>query len=590
MRRRSFVVCLVACAVVTAAPARGQSLDWVRQAGGTGVDAAEAVAVDGNANAYVVGTFVGEITLGAGQPNETTLTSAGAFPSQDIVVAKYDAMGILQWARAIGGTDPASGGLAGNDFGEGIAVDPAGSVYITGSLFVFTSFADFGNGIMLLAPGAFMAKFDTDGNAQWATTLNPSGSGWAITVDANGSSYVSGRAADPVLGGSITTIWRVSPSGGVIWERQAPGSDGTGLGISVDDDGNSVMVGRFEGGTITFGLDEPNETVLTAGGTVEGFLAKFNSFGDLIWARQSSSSVGSWKEGVDTDSDGNSYVTGIFHGSTTFGPGEPNATTFVAFNVGDMFLAKYDSAGQLVWARQGPGSFNASGMAISVDAQGGSHVTGFFGNSITLGAGQANETTLFGLGNGDVFVAKFDTGGVFEWARQAGGAAAPFGDVGNGIALAGNGDAYVAGFFQATATFGGGEPGETTLISVGEIDLFLARYMNDAVQPALLDLDIAQFRATRRVALFRGSIDLELVIRNSGATDGQAQATVAGVQNGLQVYLQTITVSDGVGNGRTRFVLPSFTPTAPGDITWTVTIDDPDPDTDVSTAVTRVAG
>jgi hypothetical protein len=114
--------------------------------------------------------------------------------------------------------------------------------------------------------------------------------------------------------------------------------------------------------------------------------------------------------------------------------------------------------------------------------------------------------------------------------------------------------------------------------------------MNDAVQPMLVDLDIAQFRAPKRVALFRGPIDLELVVRNSGTIDGPAQATVVGVQNGVQVYQETITVSDGVGNGRTRFVLPAFTPTVAGDITWTVTIDDPDPDVDVSVAVTRVVG
>jgi Beta-propeller repeat len=588
MQRRGLVLYFSICAVLISAPARGQSLDWVRQAGGSGVDSAEATGVDANGNTFVIGTFNTQITLGAGQTNETTLTSAGAIASQDIVVAKYDAVGDLQWARGIGGTDPSSGGFAGADLGEGIAIDSVGNAYVTGSLFSATTLADFGNGVMLGVPGVFVAKYDTDGNALWATALNNSGVGWAIAVDGVGNSYVAGSAADPVLGGSIPTVWKLSGSGAVLWQRQAPGDGGVGLAISVDGNGDSLVAGRFAG-TATFGPAEPSQTVLNAGNsTAEGFVAKYDGLGDLVWASQSSSDTGSWMEGVGVDTNGNSYVTGTLNGTTTFGGGESNETTLVAYNVGDMFLAKYDSAGQLVWVQQGPGSFNASGMAISIDPQGASHVTGYFGNTITFGSGQPNETTLLGLGGGDVFVAKFDTDGGLEWARQAGGSGGPFGDSGNGIAVDRAGDARVVGFFQSSATFGSAEPRETTLTSVGQTDLFVARYMNDAVQPTALDLDIAQFRVTKHVALSRGSIDLTLVVRNSGVVNGQAQATVVGVQNGVQVYAETITVSDPVGSGRSKFDFPAFAPTAAGDITWTATIDDPDPDIDISTAVTRV--
>jgi len=47
-------------------------------------------------------------------------------------------------------------------------------------------------------------------------------------------------------------------------------------------------------------------------------------------------------------------------------------------------------------------------------------------------------------------------------------------------------------------------------------------------------------------------------------------------------------VSDPAGNGRTKFDFPSFTPDAAGDINWTATIADDDPDDDVATATTTV--
>jgi hypothetical protein len=62
----------------------------------------------------------------------------------------------------------------------------------------------------------------------------------------------------------------------------------------------------------------------------------------------------------------------------------------------------------------------------------------------------------------------------------------------------------------------------------------------------------------------------------------------------VEVYDHTLTVTDAVGNGRTTFddgsvpSIPPFVPTVAGDILWTATIDDDDPDIDVATAVTTV--
>ena len=61
----------------------------------------DGIATDGAGNSYVTGNFEDTATFGAGEPNETTLTSAG---SSDILVAKYDPSGALVWAKRAGGT------------------------------------------------------------------------------------------------------------------------------------------------------------------------------------------------------------------------------------------------------------------------------------------------------------------------------------------------------------------------------------------------------------------------------------------------------------------------------------------------------
>ena len=105
----------------------------------------------------------------------------------------------------------------------------------------------------------------------------------------------------------------------------------------------------------------------------------------------------------------------------------------------------------------------------------------------------------------------------------------------------------------------------------------------------MLDLDAAGFRVAKRVSLKKVKpIGITLVVKNGGSLDSPANATVVGVQNGVEVYNESRQVSDGLGNGRTAFEFPAYTPGVVGDIMWTVTIADDDPDVDLATATTKV--
>jgi hypothetical protein len=102
-----------------------------------------------------------------------------------------------------------------------------------------------------------------------------------------------------------------------------------------------------------------------------------------------------------------------------------------------------------------------------------------------------------------------------------------------------------------------------------------------------VDLDIKQFKVSKNVRLGR-SVKVELVVKNTGDVDNDAQAVVTGQQNSAVVHIETMMVSDAVGGGHTRWSFSSYTPTATGDINWTATITDADPDDDTAIATTSV--
>ena len=127
--------------------------------------------------------------------------------------------------------------------------------------------------------------------------------------------------------------------------------------------------------------------------------------GELLWAKRAVGSSGEQEGyGISTFSDGSSVVTGYFQGTTTFGTG----TTLVSASR-DIFIARYNADGTLVWAMPAVGYFQVIGNGISTFSDGTSVVTGYFTNTATFGAFEANETTLVsaGIDANTLFIAKY---------------------------------------------------------------------------------------------------------------------------------------------------------------------------------------
>jgi hypothetical protein len=138
---------------------------------------------------------------------------------------------------------------------------------------------------------------------------------------------------------------------------------------------------------------------------------------ELEWATSAGGVVAAGR-GIATTPRGESYVTGEFRGTAVFGQGEPNETTLTAVGLSDVFIAKYDRDGALLWATRAGGSSNEDidgGLGIATTPSGESYVTGRFAGPAVFGQGEPNETTLTAAGRYKIFVAKYDRDGALLW-------------------------------------------------------------------------------------------------------------------------------------------------------------------------------
>jgi hypothetical protein len=135
------------------------------------------------------------------------------------------------------------------------------------------------------------------------------------------------------------------------------------------------------------------------------------------------------------------------------------------------------------------------------------------------------------------------------------------------------------------------DPGDDTgQLILTEADSIIQVQLVGTSGAELVNLDIKSLRVTNKVSVTKGKgiVDVLLTVENGGLAEGSADATITGVQNGVPVYVQTVNVTDGVGNGSTRYTFQSYFPDAAGDITWTAVINDGDPDDDIASATTSV--
>ena len=196
---------------------------------------------------------------------------------------------------------------------------------------------------------------------------------------------------------------------------------------------------------------------VTSSGSFDIFVAKMDEEGNWLWATQAGGT--SWDEGtgITIDDVGNIYVTGYFRDTATFG-------SYSIYSSGeeDIFVAKMDVGGDWLWASKAGGTYIDYGCEIMIDVAENIYVTGFFDISANFGSNSINSN-----GWKDVFVAMIDAAGDWFWVTHAGGSN---NDFSSGIALDEAGNSYVTGEFYDNATFG-----YHPITGVGVWDIFVAK-------------------------------------------------------------------------------------------------------------------
>ncbi|TXI88284.1 MAG: T9SS type A sorting domain-containing protein [Crocinitomicaceae bacterium] len=223
-------------------------------------------------------------------------------------------------------------------------------------------------------------------------------------------------------------------------------------GIATSSNGTSYIIGDFEN-YIDLGV----EILFSSGHS--SFIAKLNSDGYYVWAKQIVSPNYCHVESISINSTSEIYITGSYSGVASF----DNITLSSSQNITNSFIAKLDSSGNFIWASSIV-SNNSSSISIcsdiSIDANGNSYIAGSFTGSVNFGSTPNVTSTQGGY---SLFLAKIDNLGNFTWRKNLGGTGNEFETVVNGIAVDQNGNSYITGGYKGTLSLGANTISSNTL-------------------------------------------------------------------------------------------------------------------------------
>jgi FlgD Ig-like domain/Beta-propeller repeat len=238
------------------------------------------------------------------------------------------------------------------------------------------------------------------------------------------------------------------------WSKRFGGNQNdTPNGLAIDPSGNILTAGYYRD-VVNFG-----GSPLTSTGATDIYLAKFAADGTHLWSKSFGQGFDNdFAYSVTSDPSSNVYLTGLVGSQgVDFGGG-----TLAGLGNTDVFLAKFDALGNHIWSQRFGGTFSDAAIAVALDASNNVLITGYFGNTAAFGG-----STLTSAGGNDIFVAKYNSGGVHQWSKRFGAVGY---EQGNSVKVDAAGNVYVFGIFQNTVDFGGGG-----LVSAGGSDIFLMK-------------------------------------------------------------------------------------------------------------------
>ena len=478
----SYRFLLVVCVLLAAAlPINAQDLEWAVVAAGMNQDAGTALTTDEVGNIYMAGDVGGSATFGKDEPGEEIVTGHN-------FIAKYYPDGTYMMAISI----------LSDAFPlqiEAIDVDTYGNIYIAGEVTtgsVHTFGAGEPNEAMLdsgfNSGDVFLAKFDASGTFEWVRSGGTSEINRAsdIAVDADGSSYITGFFRSSIeLGadgtGEVVTldseggvldndvfIAKYDTYGDLVWAYSAGGAAGSdsGRGIEVDDKSNVYLIGAIID-EATFGKNTKFETQVMTGGGTGAFMARFDPRGALRWVVPVTGGSFSFPYDIEIRQ-GKSVIVGTYDGTIEFQSTSGSTEQQTADGPENVFIARYDRSGRLLWSNSLFASELLNGVSVSYWTDQRSCILGNFDTSITFDYNTPDELVI-NASDYDQFFGCYSKKGAFLAAASDPVA------IEKGTAKP-DGTLIVTGRFQNSVTFGDGDENETMFTSAGSLDAFLAAY------------------------------------------------------------------------------------------------------------------
>lgn len=410
---------------------------WARQAIGESIVQGNFIAAGNAGECYVAGEAYDDVNFGNVSIPDNVTSDPMKF------VAKYSPSGTCNWAHPINYSQVTMAGLV---------QDGLGSAYV---LYHHADSSFYRNRLKV-------SKFWNGGNSDIFSTVNSSYVyGSSLAIDSAQNLYILGKYNEPLsigiynltapngtliikLNADYTVAWVNDPSPGNLCSKQITVSNDGCPSLLIENYGNTYQSGSYytycdRGMIYTAGLDNQ--------GTVE-------------WMRSGwLNHIGSSGTDIFQDSGGDNFVCGNFEGDFIR---DDSLYVNAGTSGNDVYLARLTNGGSLLWISTAGSSGNDEASAIIADNNQNSYVTGCFTGTMQFG-----NFSISSQGNTDIFVAKADASGNWQWAVAFGGTGP---DSGSDIALDAAGNIYVTGYFSGTVSFG-----IVGLTSNGEKDLFVAK-------------------------------------------------------------------------------------------------------------------
>lgn len=231
-----------------------------------------------------------------------------------------------------------------------------------------------------------------------------------------------------------------------------------GYGVSLDNSGNVYVAGKYE----QMGAIFSGQTV-TCAGNHDIYLVKYDPSGAMQWIRTGGGTLGDYAHANYCDGS-NVYIAGEIEGYNNPVSFSNSSATLMAVGDNDVFLAKYDLNGNLAWAKSEGWLRNEKALGVTSDNSGNIYICGYYTDTTKFNGAQIN-----GFGFEDIFLAKYDANGNFQWVKNAG---SPGRDEAKSVRCDAAGNIYICGMIKNGANFSG----TTLTCTPNYFDAFVAKY------------------------------------------------------------------------------------------------------------------